>query len=604
MWIPLSLLKSGKVPIIVLNEWIQTLGYKSIQELKQPIHYVIIEKNKELANVQLTDNIKKIQFINPTTSWKKKELEKVWSILYETLQSSTKLIELVEKYPSFTLGWPTYQSMISNDPIFPLTMIYSYCYHKNIYIPVNSTNDEFLSIIKMYQWSSKGITSGMEKALLALIYNNPSSWMNVWNFLSNNNNSTTTNIDLSLLKKLYHSKFERHLFSIEKITPTSSMECILFSAMHFGVDISKSSDPTQEYTTLCLSIQDHVGKNRSSIWGKINYTNPVDKKLQEWVQKHPNCINLSYIFNPIFPIDIYPQESIQLLCIMDGKNMSTETQAMTNEQYMSEVYSKYTYMAGFPYSSLNSITPIYREDVSKLSNDNVISYGSDKDGWTIYTWAELYDYFESVREFKDPSDSNIMLSKYSIYKLKIVSKRYYRLLYELLLVIEEEITQSNSYTHKFIIWYHKLPSSNKINIQNQLWAIMALCMVIRTEWTLHPSDIFDRTKSFTLKEYPVNDQIKIDLLVTDWLAYMDNIPLCKELLDLPLMNYVDGQYTTSKTTEQGLTIGKRLDIVKDGSTIHSCLRVSSNWLLSSLCYYMNKLSLPIAFNISSMERIS
>jgi hypothetical protein len=76
---------------------------------------------------------------------------------------------------------------------------------------------------------------------------------------------------------------------------------------------------------------------------------------------------------------------------------------------------------------------------------------------------------------------------------------------------------------------------------------------------------------------------------------------------LPLVKYKDEEYLVSKNKHDGFTIGDRIEIVikgKDNPTVYSCIRISSNYICSSVHKYSLILGLPAPFNIHKLRYIS
>lgn len=77
-------------------------------------------------------------------------------------------------------------------------------------------------------------------------------------------------------------------------------------------------------------------------------------------------------------------------------------------------------------------------------------------------------------------------------------------------------------------------------------------------------------------------------------------------LPLIIYNYLNNRFTQSNSSDEGLTIYDRINIVKEGEdgSIQSCIRMTSNKFVSSAYYYMRLLSLYVPFHISDVSYIS
>jgi hypothetical protein len=63
-------------------------------------------------------------------------------------------------------------------------------------------------------------------------------------------------------------------------------------------------------------------------------------------------------------------------------------------------------------------------------------------------------------------------------------------------------------------------------------------------------------------------------------------------------------YDVSHDENDGLTIGDRIDIIENNESVYSCIRVSSNWLISSSYFYLDQIGIPLAYDITKLRRIA
>lgn len=87
---------------------------------------------------------------------------------------------------------------------------------------------------------------------------------------------------------------------------------------------------------------------------------------------------------------------------------------------------------------------------------------------------------------------------------------------------------------------------------------------------------------------------------------MSGLNDCVYNLDLPLLLYDKKTeiFTPVSNNEQGLTIGERLRIVRERESVYSCVRISSNFILSSVYYYLKINGNSLDFDINKMDFIS
>ena len=68
------------------------------------------------------------------------------------------------------------------------------------------------------------------------------------------------------------------------------------------------------------------------------------------------------------------------------------------------------------------------------------------------------------------------------------------------------------------------------------------------------------------------------------------------------MNDWKNEFVKCQATDQGLTIGDRITIVKNGESdnINSCIRMTSNVLGASYCFYCKLFKIPEKFDIKDL----
>ncbi len=348
----------------------------------------ISENNKKLSDRTDSDGLSYIaQFLDPTIKWKKKELALVWTIIKPSLDdeddnnnNNNNIVKIIEKN-------------LDKLQQLPLTLLFGYCNIKNIWVPHQATPEIIRQYIQLACWGSDGIDPGMAKALMCMIHRDNMNWINTWNFLSHRSENDTYVMDKTNLQQemytLYTNKWQQHLYTIENHHPYTDIDSILLTAMHYGIDISHAAQPFKEYMSIVLSLKDYASKSRKVVWGKIDYQ-PSDVELSRWMAINPKGTSLLNNYYPLFPIDIYPSDVIASLAIMEGKNTNEDTKHMTQIEFLMYSTTITTFRLGKPFIAKNDATPIRRDDIVTLSNESIVSFGSDNDGWTVTTFDEWF----------------------------------------------------------------------------------------------------------------------------------------------------------------------------------------------------------------------
>ena len=119
---------------------------------------------------------------------------------------------------------------------------------------------------------------------------------------------------------------------------------------------------------------------------------------------------------------------------------------------------------------------------------------------------------------------------------------------------------------------------------------------------------------YVLKFKKLDDQDVIDDRVYHSIETLqrqcDNLVDKEVIFDLPLFLYdfkKNGQYKRSSNSKEGLTVGKRLAIMRRGNLNKmevSCVRSTSNWILSTVAYFALKINIKIDLNIDEVEEFA
>jgi hypothetical protein len=107
-------------------------------------------------------------------------------------------------------------------------------------------------------------------------------------------------------------------------------------------------------------------------------------------------------------------------------------------------------------------------------------------------------------------------------------------------------------------------------------------------------------------EYPLKsmDTVKIvdyDSVQDEIIIFYNNL---NDLAELPIFIYRDYNFIMSIDSKRGYTIKDRLRIIFDNATQNACIRLSSNWLLATSWYYMDRYFNEQIFEKKDLDNIS
>jgi hypothetical protein len=177
-------------------------------------------------------------------------------------------------------------------------------------------------------------------------------------------------------------------------------------------------------------------------------------------------------------------------------------------------------------------------------------------------------------------------------------------------LIIEEIEEWEIYNNKNTQKLRDLYTANANKIE-KYFNLVVQCGMYMRGWNGTGDYILSETESLnTGLEFEIVEE-NVNTKIQEIFNYNEEINL--ELLKyLPLMKYetLDNDEKTfiiSPDPEDGDSINDRLKIVADGSThksMKSCMRLSSNIILSTAYYYMCSIGMNPGFDIKKLENIA
>jgi len=542
------------------------------------------------------------RFINKSISWSQNLLIDAYKYL---LLFYTSISDLIKKIPiNFISGIQTPENIYSINPC----ILYKICKDFNICITSKTT----LSQMSQAVYYIKCDKSQLIDKCISFIYKfDRSPLINL--LIDNNNNDDNDNNDVDynnlpnqLITYEELVKLENRISDVTElrlmIGPKTNEGAVILAAINYYIDISKSNSPINEYIELR-----HNG---------LNYE-PIDKWFKYWFVKNRDLFDLRKTFNPLFPHKIYNQVLLLNLANNYGYNINDKNY-INHYEFLQLAYISETFYQGLLPLTKKGITIIDLDELSEVPYGQLLSYGQIDISLYPITISELIDLFTSNQNFTSPFGSEKMFSRTSIKKLKGIlssphgSDYHIKIDTETFLIRKKlfdlitEIELTNDDASKILVSTYKNGNySTKKYIENILGILLIFGMNMRG-WM--------GTGDYPISEAPVpyNKEIEVALLVTQSIAKYkkerDKNKNIGNMIDkLPLVKYKDGEYLISKNKDDGFTIGERIEIVikgKDNPTVYSCIRMSSNFICSSVHKYSLILGLPAPFDIFKLCHIS
>lgn len=381
--------------------------------------------------------------------------------------------------------------------------------------------------------------------------------------------------------------------------PLNDEQAIVASAIVKHRDLSKMKRPLEDFKYY------------------QNYTKTKDTQTRNYEIKNPHFIDLHMYFNPYLPKILY-----------DKRNLEHHLQLFSYPSYMfagiqpyeilQEFHLEENFYLGWHPTIINLETPIDLDVVSELKNQQIVCYGIRDEKMNATTWKELYSLFKNMNLFINPFEKNNIFTTNKIERLNKLGKwilsppidhKYLFLDYEedtlntirefvdlidmMLLFQKSEFEMFREYS----IQYQSMNEIKKYDIKVTLEKLFEVVMFMRG-WKVGqpypisfvPASNNDITEKNTLEALTLLDEL--------------NERSNHMIYSLPLIIWKN-EFVKCQSEDQGLTVGERIAIVKNGESdnINSCIRMTSNVLGASYCFYCKLFKIPENFDIKDLTYI-
>lgn len=420
---------------------------------------------------------------------------------------------------------------------------------------------------------------------------------------------------------------------LSRISPSSHEEAVIIAALIYNIDISNSKVPSLEL--------EHLAEVKTYL--------PIDRKFKQRFKRNPDHFSLKRTYCASLGM-VYDNKALEVFvrseAIPEEEYISLPEQSrerretLKNLLFQSRISN--TFYHGWHPDAVNTTTPIELEDLSDKDSDIVstISYGSVECGGIItYRTSELTDHFNSAKIFSNPTKITENFASIAIRKLKLIcrtisgsrrpgnspvfteeQKTNFRLLMEAINNVEATMITLSTKAEDFKMAYEEISSdSGKEMVKKSLKNLLEMGMCMRGWKVSCPESTYPLHAISTIT--PNNRQPEVDDNVNymihefkDSLSTLakSNKSIVIKIKTLPLVcvqKSAEGkaEFKQSSRTSDGLTIWDRVGIVCQGDVSNNtsaCIRISSNWIVSSAYYYMLAIGMPRTFNIEELASIS
>jgi hypothetical protein len=405
---------------------------------------------------------------------------------------------------------------------------------------------------------------------------------------------------LGLPSKVYQ-KVELHQKRIAiHLQPKNTLDAILFAAYYFDLDLSQTQDPILEYHHLSCYLDQHTSMKG---WA------PQDEHFRMCTFLNPPLMLLSRSFHDLFAVEFYTLNALQYMYReWGGLTFPSSTLRMHDAlyQHLRWVCLLETVYIGIYPEITNETTPIHWEELKHIPPNLVLCLGIRHQHLEAFHIQEWIDHFKYKRAFVHPSKKEEVLKENVIVRLKHLLQQQKSLaLYQDLLNVIETIEFLNQTSHHQIKTFCRCYAEEKTVVQEG-WLSLLRCLL---DLGLKMRGWDGESSAYPIEIALVEDNLAVEQRSQEALhGYLEMKIDQREIIDaLPLFNYKNHRYEPSRSIKEGYTISDRIHIVTQGNETEntaSCIRMSSNWFVSTAYRYLTLLHHPPPFDIHLLRQIS
>lgn len=378
----------------------------------------------------------------------------------------------------------------------------------------------------------------------------------------------------------------------------TNQEAIWFAARNLLIDITYSDDPLATINFLqeqFRKVPNHDTDLEKSISRSIVAMIANDPKLKKIHSYNHYLLDLRFTFNPKLPYNCYlnnfPELALREGLIDSSKPIDYEK----IYQDMCEITTEPNFYVGR--QLLTEEETLNFENILKVdekgqmfSNTEIISYGilSGNVPFKVMTVTEIVNYFAITRSLTNPFVPKQPLDRRSRTRLTNLSKRIGDIIRTLM---QEEIDGKAS-IKSFQETFLKYDISQQISIQKLLKRILKLGMIMRG-WNENDDYPLSKAGSLTIEEIEQRVSESLPAILED--SSYNHIRNCR------LFAHQNGEYVVSNLSQVGTTLHERFLIILENKSDDSCLKVSSNWLISTAFQLLETTKKRQKFSLASMK---
>lgn len=387
-------------------------------------------------------------------------------------------------------------------------------------------------------------------------------------------------------QKTSSSSSDAQLKKVELLQPHTDAQAVALGAKFYRLDLSRCRQPLLEFY-----------RRRRGLPFADDYCRQVQ-------QLNPSAYDLACSWHPELTEAAFTPHLSSVL----------QHYGVRDQEQLLDLHLLSNFHRGAVHGLRNFRTITNAEDMVELTDDTLrpalVSFGSHGAGFQLHLVSELSWGFEATMEFVNPEGGFFEVAQ--IERLKMLAH-----------------TGGRRHRHQSADWQGLLAAIRKVELHHASQDRYQL--ELKRAWSeLEPSqretlasylELLLETAfkmrgwkvglPLPLEVVPVSDPAEVSLEVSQCLVRLEAMEkaspaLINKVLELPLVEYKSGKYCPARSELEGLTLGDRLAIVRQGENtrnINSCVRVTSNWLLASCHRYLTALQRAPNFEVAKIRTI-
>ncbi|CAH6418519.1 Hypothetical protein POVN_LOCUS236 [uncultured virus] len=408
----------------------------------------------------------------------------------------------------------------------------------------------------------------------------------------------------------------KHILS--RVQPISQDEAIMMGAVVCGVNLTECSNPYEEYMALKDASLNGTDENR--------YIPTYDEVFQKRYLRNVAWFDVRQTWCPRLS-SIYTPDQLTQFALAEGYTQ-TEVKGQDIVQLLAMARVMPTFYLGRHPDCTQDDTNVGGIEVCTINPQLLITYGiADGGPYALYTIGELCDCWLNTRSYSNPQNVRELISKTALEKLRNIARERvrpkegqpprmgrtsivmlneveagYRRLLDVMEEVDSYAIATSEKAKQLNRYYAHGDEKQKDAIVLCLTNLLHMAYYMRG-WKVNGNDEIPIGRDKT--QFPNELQGQVDMLSTESIMKFEKdinrlpFEVRQFFRTLPLMKIAtqgtEIKFEAAAGADEGKTVIDRIAIVKAGTSVFSCIRMSSNWFAASAYYYMVAIGLPAPF---------